>query len=455
MAIYRPGAIGWCPDSTCVLVTDSPGANESDAVFAIALDTGEKRQLTFPKGDVGDLDPAISPDGRQLLFRRDGTPFSGEFHRVALKPGAVPEGDPVRLTTTIHAGTASWTPDSREILFAARGSLWRVDGIRGGTPTRLPYIGQDGVTPVVSRLPDGRLRLVYVHSFSDTNIWRVDTSAAGIAATAPPAVAIASTRNDSIPNLSPDGRRVAFMSNRSGESEVWVAAIDGSQATQVTFLALLPGYPRWAPNGNQIVFHGDPQNRPDVLMVPAHGGPAVVVSAKNAGGGFPSFSRDGQWIYFVSAEPPRSRIWKMPVGGGAPVKVTDAVGAITIESHDGRNLYYIEAVERPSPVFRVPVSGGAPVKVLDGVSLGNFDVIEGGIYYIERVSGEAGAFFTDRPGGETRLQYFDFATERSTTVAHNLGTIASGMTASRDGRIILFSRVDSSVDELMQVDNFR
>ena len=450
-----PAPSDGAPIPTCVLVTDSPVANESDAVFAIALDGGEKRQLTFPKANVADLDPAISPDGRHLLFRRDGTPFSGEFHRVALKPGAIPDGDPVRLTTTIHAGTASWTPDSREILFAARGSLWRVDGIRGGTPARLPYIGQDGLTPVVSRLPDGSQRLVYIHSFSDTNIWRVDTSAAGVAATAPPAVAIASTRSDSIPNLSPDGRRVTFLSNRSGESEVWVAALDGSQATQVTFLALLPGFPRWAPNGNQIAFHGDPQNRADVLTVPAQGGTAVVVSAKNAGGGFPSFSRDGQWIYFASAEPPRNRIWKMPVSGGAPVRITDTVGAITVESNDGRDLFYVEAVERPSPVFRVPVSGGAAVKVLDGVSLGAFDVIEGGIYYIERVSGEAGAFFTDRPGGETRLQYFDFATQRSTTVAHNLGTIASGLSASRDGRIIIFSRVDSSVDELMQVDNFR
>ena len=72
-----------------------------------------------------------------------------------------------------------------------------------------------------------------------------------------------------------------------------------------------------------------------------------------------------------------------------------------------------------------------------------FAVLEKGIYYI------------DRPAGETRLQFFDFATGRSTTVARNLGQVNLGLTASPDGRTILYSRVDSSVDDLMLVENFR
>jgi hypothetical protein len=71
------------------------------------------------------------------------------------------------------------------------------------------------------------------------------------------------------------------------------------------------------------------------------------------------------------------------------------------------------------------------------------------------VSGEAGAFFTDRPGGQTRLRYFDFSTRESTTVMHNPGTVSFGLSASRDGRKIFYSRIDSSVDDLMLVDNLR
>jgi hypothetical protein len=88
------------------------------------------------------------------------------------------------------------------------------------------------------------------------------------------------------------------------------------------------------------------------------------------------------------------------------------------------------------------------------VVLGNFDVVEDGLYYIDRVSGDAGSF-SDRPSGETRLRYYDFATSRATTVATNLGAIGLGLSATRDGRTVFFSRIDSSSDELILVDDFR
>jgi hypothetical protein len=87
------------------------------------------------------------------------------------------------------------------------------------------------------------------------------------------------------------------------------------------------------------------------------------------------------------------------------------------------------------------------------VVLGNFDLVEEGLYYIDRV-GQSGSY-TESPDGETRLRYLDFATSRSTTVAANLGTIGLGLSATRDGRTVFFSRIDSSTDELILVDDFR
>ena len=80
---------------------------------------------------------------------------------------------------------------------------------------------------------------------------------------------------------------------------------------------------------------------------------------------------------------------------------------------------------------------------MEGVNTTSFEVIDNGVYYLERVS------------GETKLRYFDFATRQSTLVAGNLGMVSFGLTASRDGRTILYSRIDSSVNDLMLVDNFR
>jgi hypothetical protein len=114
-----------------------------------------------------------------------------------------------------------------------------------------------------------------------------------------------------------------------------------------------------------------------------------------------------------------------------------------------------EAILMPGSLWRVPTSGGVPAKVLDGVILGNYAVLDKGIYYIDRPSGQGGIYLIDRPSGETRLQYFDFATRRSKTIAHDLGNVDLPLAPSADGRTILYSRVDSSVDELMLVENFR
>ena len=91
----------------------------------------------------------------------------------------------------------------------------------------------------------------------------------------------------------------------------------------------------------------------------------------------------------------------------------------------------------------MPTSGGEPVKVLDGVVWFNLYLVEKGAYYIDEIN------------GETRLQYLNFATGKSTTMARNLGKVSAGLTATPDGRTILFTRVDSSADDLMLVEDFR
>ena len=345
---------------------------------------------------------------------------------------------------TLNGTSPTWMADSREILFAARGGLWRL-GISGpGNAARLPFVGEDGRMPVVSRVQLPRSpRLVYVRSFADGNIWRADIAAPGATAPPPAVTAISSTRRDDQPHLSPDGGRVAFVSDRSGEPEIWLADTTGSNAVQLTSMNANPGFPRWSPDGQWIAFHSNPEGQADVFLIAAAGGKPRNLTSRPSTDAFPSFSADGQWIYFSSNRTGETRIWKALVSGGDAVPVTQTAGAAAFESPDGRNLYYIDTTDRPSAVWRLPTSGGVPVKVLEGVLITSFVVLDGGIFHIERLP------------TVTRLQYFDFATHRSTTVVPNLGDAGVGLTASRDGRTVLYSRVDSSVDDLMLVENFR
>jgi dipeptidyl aminopeptidase/acylaminoacyl peptidase len=295
-----------------------------------------------------------------------------------------------------------------------------------------------------------------VRSFQDFNIWRVETSTAGAPASSPPVVSISSTRYDGMAQLSPDGRRVAFASDRSGTGEIWLADPDGSNAVRPTSTGtqIYTGYPHWAPDGQRIVFHSEFEGQGEVYVIPAAGGRPRNLSSHPAVDSFPSFSRDGKWIYFTSNRTGEHQVWKVPASGGDPVQVSNAAGYAPLESPDGAYLYYVETMDT-SPLWRMPVSAGVPVKVLEGVVLANFVVLEKGIYYIDRPAGQRGVHYLDRPKNETRLQYFDFATRRSTTVARNLGTVDQGLTVAADGRTLLYSRMDSSVDDLMLVENLR
>ena len=145
----------------------------------------------------------------------------------------------------------------------------------------------------------------------------------------------------------------------------------------------------------------------------------------------------------------------MPSSGGEAIRLTTNFGNVPVESMDGKYLYYLESVDKPSPLWRIPVAGGEAVRVVDGVVLGNYDVIERGIYYIAMSRSEGSSHYMDHPSGETRLEFYDFATRRITTVARNLGLVDVGLTATRDGRTILYSRLDASVEDLMLVEKFR
>ena len=443
-----PPHLAWCPDSNCLVVTDSTGEGRPDALFIVSLETGEKRQLTKPQAPVlGDSHPALSSDGRSLAFRRTVSAAAGELYLLHLASDLTVVSEPRRLTpASLNAAYPTWMPDGKEILFSAKGSLWRMAVPGESRPERLPFVGEDGLMPVVSRPQPGRpLRLVYAHSFSDVNIWRVETSATGVPAWSPPNMSrLSSTRLDMTPQFSPDGRRVAFGSERSGEREIWLADADGSNAAQLTSMAApLTGSPQWSSDGQLIAFDSNLEGHYEVYAVPAAGGKPRRVTYGVANNHVPSFSRDGKWIYFSSNRTGEDQIWKVPVSGGEAIQVTHNIGYVAFDFPDGAYVYYTQTPIAPSALWRLPSGGGQPVKVLDGVVSRAFFVLEKGIYYI------------DQPAGEARLQFFDFAAGRSTIVARNLGRVSNGLTASRDGRAILYTRVDSSVDDLMLVENFR
>jgi Tol biopolymer transport system component len=402
---------------------------------------------------IGDLNPAVSPDGRAIVFQRFPSGAGTELHWVAVDEQMMPSGETRRLTSpSLNGIHPTWTSDGYDILFSSEGRLWRKSTRDDGAPTRLPYAGEDGQWPVVSRFQPGRpSRLVYARSFADRNIWRIDTSAPGARSSAGAVVSIASTRGDLSAELSPTAQRsptaprVALVSDRTGSMEIWLTDLDGSNPVQLTSLASAgTATPRWSPDGQTIAFNSNPEGQQEIYTVPAAGGRPRRLTSHPANDTIPSFSGDGRWIYFTSTRGGENRIWRIPATGGDAIQITGNVGFVALESSDGSSLFYTQTSgPEPSPLLRLSTTGGQPVKVLDGVYMRGFVVLDTGIYYLDTLE------------GETRLQFYDFATRRSSIVARNLGDARIGLTASRDGRTIMYTRIDSAVDDLMLVENFR
>ena len=84
---------------------------------------------------------------------------------------------------------------------------------------------------------------------------------------------ISSTRLEYHGTYSPDGQRIAFESNRSGNEEIWTATADGSNPVQLTsFRDSWVGSPKWSPDGQKIAFDGDAGGNWDVYVIGSHGG---------------------------------------------------------------------------------------------------------------------------------------------------------------------------------------
>jgi len=448
---FPPGnRLSWSPDGKFIAVAHKNSTEEPFSLFALAVETGERRRLTSPPaGYVGDQRAAFSPDGKLLAFIRNSGVYDTDLY-VAPIAG----GEPRRLTfvQTPIFGLA-WTADGREIVFSSIGplsfpgnwSLWKVPAA-GGTLERMEAVGRGVRNPAISRQGN---RLAFAQTSFDNNIWRLPLRhfTAGKAA---PVRLISSTYSDEGPQYSPDGKRIVFSSDRSGLSQIWLCDNEGANPIQLTNLSHTDsGTPRWSPDGRQIAFDSLAEGNRDIYIVSADGGQPHRFTRESSEDVCPSWSRDGRWIYFGSNRNGSLQIWKAPTEGGQAVQVTKQGGFEGFESPDGRFFYYAKGRGIPG-IWRIPVEGGAETPVLDIHQAGLFRswaVVEHGIYFV-----------TAETQGRSLIEFFSFATGQVTPVAapeKPIFRIFWGLAVSPDGQWLLFTQMDQQSSDIMLMENFR
>jgi len=174
------------------------------------------------------------------------------------------------------------------------------------------------------------------------------------------------------PTWSPDGRFIAYSSDKSGNFDIWVQPVGGGDAVQVTKSPAHDWQPDWSPDGNQIVFRSE-RDGGGLFVVPVLGGRERRVSPF---GYRPHWSPDGTKLLFLRAPSTvatnanfYAKLYAASLDGGAPQEVQaelfrDFLSVSSAVWHpDGERISLIGESRRAGPGFwTVPLAGGTAVK---------------------------------------------------------------------------------------------
>jgi Tol biopolymer transport system component/DNA-binding winged helix-turn-helix (wHTH) protein len=440
----KRGELDWSPDGKWIAF------NGGSSLYLLSFRDGSVRPLSNPPPSAEDRAPAFSADSRRVLFVRSRTGGIPEEIRIVSMDGG--EETLVTAVTADIIGTPRWSADGNSVVFSSnfggKAGLWRISADKRDSPIQ---VSDSAADPAIAR--QGGL-LAYERGSRGLNIWQLDLAANEKTATEKREQTIlvpqtGQTDQGPAPQFSPDGTKLAFMSDRSGTMEIWVADANGKNAKQVTAIGNA-GTPRWSPDSKAIVFDSNRKNGSSIYTVSLDGGEARLVTPDDFENRCPSWSRDGKWIYFASHRTGRFEVWKAPAAGGTAVQVTRNGGHAALEAPDGKHIFYAKTALAYPEIWQADVNGGGEKLLsrdLRPPMWATWGVVNAGA--------SGGIIFAQPSGsGSPVVSLFDLATRRVKTVGQ-LGIVPFWLGASRDGKKVVFDQPGWQQSQIMLVENFR
>jgi len=347
------------------------GSNAFSMVSVQSIKSGERRDLV-----QGATFPRYSPSGH-LIYARGGTLMAAPFDlkRLEITGAAIPVLDNVLESVTQAAqyslsNTGILVYVSGGVLGAQRSLVW-VD--RNGAEQPLAAPANTYESPRLS--PDGQRIAVA----NEGQIWLYDLSRETL-------TRFTFEGNiNSRPVWTPDGKRIAFYSNKEGALNIFWQLADGSGGLErltTSEYTSVPG--SWSPDGQTLAFHdANAKTGNDIWMLRLSDRKAQPYLRTPFNEGNPRFSPDGLWIAYVSDESGRTEVYVQPYPGpGGKWQVSKDGGTEPVWNRNGRELFYrsgnkmmaVEITTQPNFALGNPRMLFEGPYALSAVPVSNYDV---------------------------------------------------------------------------------
>jgi Tol biopolymer transport system component len=308
-----------------------------------------------------DVAAAFMPPGH-LLFIRQQTMFSQAFDpvRLTLTGDPSPLGEQNVAVAGAFGNPALSTSATGTIIYrtgaaGGRRQFGWVD--RSGTETGTVGIQDSGGPTNPSISPDGRHIALYRTASANVDIWLLDIARGVLSRFTSDAA------NDVNPVWSPDGAQIAFQSNRTGVSDLYVKSASGAGGDQVLLSTPEDKAPSdWSHDGRFLLYRNTgPKTGYDLWALPTTGDrkqfPVAETEFEERDG---QFSPDGKWVAYQSNESGRFEIYVQPFPGpGGKWQVSTNGGAQVRWRPDGKELFYI-AMDAKLMAVPIALGGNQP-----------------------------------------------------------------------------------------------
>jgi Tol biopolymer transport system component len=347
----RPlGPSAWSPDGERLVFARMHDGLSS--LWTIDLATGRETRLT-QRVDASDGGASWSPDGRQIAFFR----MTGEGRSLWTVPADGGEERRILPGDDFWFMTTDWSPDSRSIVFLSPTgdhgvNLLSVD-VDSGALRRLTSGTSSFTAACVGR--DGRILVNDFRHQTDLYLQQIDSGDARRLTF--------NTGTNFCARVAPQGDRVAYHSDRTGNNDIWVLDLESGRELQVTDREGYDSYPCWSPDGKTIIFSAGYPSSSVLSAVDAVGG-ALRPLFDGEDTGLPRWSPDGSTIGVLSLSGGASSLWLLDPDGSRPRMVMEGVSDFGWY-RDSRRVIYTPAAEQATQIRAFDLETGQDALVLD------------------------------------------------------------------------------------------